>query len=125
MWAIAIGAVLAVVAVVVVLLPFVRARRDADPLAPFDAEGVRVQREGLYRALETLRLERELGQVDDEEFERQMREYRRTAALLVREQERLLGEASTPDDLGSSYEELEREVQEARARLQRMEDEAP
>ena len=48
-----------------------------------------------------------------------MREYRRTAALLVREQERLLGEASTPDD------ELEREVQEARAHLQRMEDEAP
>lgn len=119
MWALVIGAALAVVAVVVVLLPFIRARRDADPFTPFDAEGVRVQREGLYRALETLRLERELEQVDEEEFERQMGDYRRTAALLVREQERLLGEAAAPD------EALEREVAEARARLQRMEDEAP
>ena len=48
-----------------------------------------------------------------------MREYRRQAALLVREQERLLGEAASPDDA------LELEVQEARARLQRMEDDAP
>lgn len=120
MWALAIGAVLAVAAIVVVLLPFVRQRRDADaPLAAYDAEAVRIEREGLYRALETLRLERELGQVDDEEFERQAREFRRAAALLVREQERILGEALTPD------EALEREVREARARLQTMEDEAP
>ena len=119
MWALAIGAALAVIAVVVVLLPFLRHRRLADPLMPWNAEGVRTQREGLYSALETLNLERELGQVDGEEFERQMREYRRLAALLVREQERLLGEAASPD------EALEREVQEARARLQRMEDDAP
>lgn len=125
MWALAIGAVLAVAAVVVVLLPFVRARRDAGPLAPSEAEGVRVQREGLYRALETLRLERELGQVDDQEFERQMTDYRRTAALLVREQERLLGDAADADQDGASLEALEREVREARARLQRLEDEAP
>ena len=125
MWAIAIGAVLAIAAVVVVLLPFVRARRDAEPALPFDAEGVRVQREALYRALETLRLERELGQVDDEEFERQMREYRRTAALLVREQERLLGEAVASGEAATPNDQLEREVQEARAHLQRMEDEAP
>ena len=119
MWALAIGAALAVIAVVVVLLPFLRRRRDADPLMPWNAEGVRTQREGLYSALETLNLERELGQVDGEEFERQMREYRRQAALLVREQERLLGEAASPD------EALEREVREARDRLQRMEDDAP
>ncbi len=125
MWAIVIGAVLAVAAVVVVLLPFVRARRDAEPALPFDAEGVRVQREALYRALETLRLERELGQVDGEEFERQMREYRRTAALLVREQERLLGEAVASGEAATPDDQLEREVQEARAHLQRMEDEAP
>ena len=119
MWALAIGAALAVIAVVVVLLPFLRHRRLADPFIPWNAEGVRTQREGLYSALETLNLERELGQVDGEEFERQMREYRRLAALLVREQERLLGEAASPD------EALEREVLEARARLQRMEDDAP
>lgn len=119
MLALVIGAALALVAVVVVLLPFVRPRRDAGPATAFDAEGVRTQREGLYSALETLRLERELGQVDDEEFERQMREYRRMAALLVREQERILGEAAAPDDA------LEQEVREARERLQRMEDEAP
>ena len=97
MWALVIGAALAVIAVAVVLLPFLRSRRDADPLTPWNAEGVRTQREGLYSALETLNLERELGQVDEEEFERQMREYRRQAALLVREQERLLGEAASPD----------------------------
>ena len=119
MWALVIGAVLAVAAIVVVLLPFVRQRRDDAPLAAYDAEAVRIEREGLYRALETLRLERELGQVDDEEFERQAREFRRAAALLVREQERILGEALTPD------EQLEREVREARTRLQAMEDEAP
>lgn len=119
MLALVIGAALALVAVVVVLLPFVRPRRDAEADAAFDAEGVRTQREGLYSALETLRLEHELGQVDDEEFERQMRDYRRTAAMLVREQERLLGEAPAPD------EALEREVREARERLQRMEGEAP
>lgn len=119
MWALVIGAVLAVAAIVVVLLPFVRQRRESDAHAAYDAEAVRIEREGLYRALETLRLERELGQVDDEEFERQAREFRRAAALLVREQERILGEALTPD------EALEREIREARARLQRMEDEAP
>ena len=120
MWALAIGAALAVVAIVVVLLPFVRRRRDDDePLAPYDAEAVRLEREGLYRALETLRLERELGQVDAEEFERQAGEFRRAAALLVREQERILGEVAAPDD------GLEREVREARARLRAMEDEAP
>ena len=119
MWALVIGAALAIIAVAVVLLPFLRSRRDADPLAPWNAEGVRTQREGLYSALETLNLERALGQVDEEEFERQMREYRRQAALLVREQERLLGEAASPDTA------LELEVQEARARLQRMEDDAP
>ena len=119
MLAVVVGAALALVAVAVVLLPFLRPRRDADPFLSSDAEGVRVQREGLYRALETLQLERELGQVDAAEFERQMRDYRRLAAVLVREQERLLGEAAAPDDA------LEQEVREARARLQRMEEEAP
>lgn len=119
MLALAVGAALALLALAVVLLPFLRSPRHSAPSLPSGAEAVRVQRESLYRALETLQLERELGQVDQEEFERQMREYRRRAALLVREQERLLGEAAAPD------EGLEREVREARARLQRMEDEAP
>ena len=117
MLALAVGAVLAVIVLGVVLLPFLRPRRHAGPFMPYDAEGVRTQREGLYSAVETLRLERELGQVDGEEYARQMREYRRLAALLVREQERLLAEAAAPG------EALEEEVREARARLQRMEEE--
>ncbi|MDE2899721.1 MAG: hypothetical protein OXN15_01680 [Chloroflexota bacterium] len=131
MWALVVGGALAVVAVVVVLLPFFRQRREAEPDEPFDpstgsgrAEGVRVQREGIYQALETLRLERELGQVDDAEYERQAGEYRRMAALLVREQERLLAEGASEED-GGPNDQLEREVAEARERLRRMEDEAP
>ncbi|MDE2801561.1 MAG: hypothetical protein OXK21_01595 [Chloroflexota bacterium] len=95
--------------------------------------GVGVLGEIFYQALETLRLERELGQVDDAEYERQAGEYRRMAALLVREQEQLLAERASdePDaaddaglslDAGSSYDALEREVAEARERLRRMED---
>ena len=128
MWALVVGGALAVVAVVVVLLPFFRGRREggtAEAVAKAGypstgsgrAEGVRAQRESIYQALETLRLERELGQVDEAEYERQAGEYRRMAALLVREQERLLAEGDSDG--------LEREVAEARERLRRMEDEAP
>ena len=127
-WALVVGGALAVVAVVVVLLPFFRGRRDAGGVeaaaSAYDpstgsgrAEGARVQRESIYQALETLRLERELGQVDEAEYERQAGEYRRMAALLVREQERLLAEGASDG--------LEHEVAEARERLRRMEDEAP
>ncbi len=133
MWALVVGAALAVVAVVVVLLPFFRQRREAEAVVAVasasDAEGVRGQRESIYQALETLRLERELGQVDDAEYERQAGEYRRMAALLVREQERLLAERPSrgeraSDEPDTSNDQLEREVAEARERLRRMEDEA-
>lgn len=115
------GAALAVVALVVVLLPFFRGRREDEGIEAYDAEGVRVQRESIYQALETLRLERALGQVDEADYERQAGEYRRMAALLVREQERLLSESAAGES-GPS-DRLEREVAEARDRLRRMEDE--
>ena len=124
MWAFGVGAALAVIAVVVTLLPFFRRRRAGEPVEAFDAEGVRVQREGVYQALETLRLERELGQVEEAEYARQAEEYRRRAALLVREQERLLAEGAPGGD-DASNDALEREVAEARERLRRMEEEGP
>ena len=109
-----IGAALALLAGVVVLLPFLRARPAAEtpPADVSAAEGVRLQREGLYRALETLRLERELGQVDAQEYTRQLEDYRRQAALLVRAQEQLSGQAD------AATAALERAVQAARAQQQ-------
>lgn len=108
----AFSALLAVIAIAIVAIPFFRAPKKDDTFAPQDAEVLRSQRESIYQALETLRLERELGQVDDEEYQRQLREYRRQAAIALQEQERVEGDQEQLVAL------LEEEVLAARARLQ-------
>ncbi|SVB71133.1 uncharacterized protein METZ01_LOCUS223987, partial [marine metagenome] len=79
----AFSALLAMVAIVIVVIPFFRTPKKTDTLRPQDAKSLRYERESIYQALETLRLERELGQVDDREYQRQLREYRYQAALAL------------------------------------------
>tara|TARA_B100000809_G_scaffold79739_1_gene77881 strand:+ start:854 stop:1234 length:381 start_codon:yes stop_codon:yes gene_type:complete len=114
--ALALSALLAVLAIVVVAIPFFRTPKKADTFNPQDAEALRSQRESIYQALETLRLERELGQVDDREYQRQLREYRRQAAIALRQQEQVEGDL---DELAAM---LEDEVLAARTRLQEGDD---
>ena len=108
----AFSALLAVIAIVIVAIPFFRTPKKDDTFNPQDAEAFRSQRESIYQALETLRLERELGQVDDEEYQRQLREYRRQAAIALEAQERVEGDQEQLVAL------LEEEVLAARGRLQ-------
>ena len=110
--ALAFAALLAVFAVAIVLIPFFRSSKKADPFTPHDTESLRSQREAIYKALETLRLERALGQVDEGEYQRQLQEYRRQAAVTLRQQERVEGDQDELDAL------LEQEVLAARAKLQ-------
>lgn len=114
--ALALSALLAVLAIAIVALPFFRTPKKDDTFNPQDAEALRSQRESIYQALQTLRLERELGQVDDREYQRQMREYRRQAAIVLRQQEHVEGDLEELEAL------LEDEVLAARARLQDRDD---
>jgi hypothetical protein len=114
----AFSALLAVIAVAIIAIPFFRTPKKEDAFDPHNAEALRSQRESIYQALETLRLERELGQVDDQEYQRQLREYRRQAAIALQAQERVEGDQEELVAL------LEEEVLAARARLQK-DDEQP
>ena len=110
------SALLVMFAIAIVAIPFFRAPKKTDTFRPQHAKSLRSQRSSIYQALETLRLERELGQVDDQEYQRQLREYRRQAAIALRQQEQVEG------DLEELEELLEEEVLAARARLQEGDD---
>ena len=107
------SALLAVIAIAIVAIPFFRTPKKDDTFNPHDAEALRSQRESIYQALETLRLERELGQVDDQEYQRQLLEYRRQAAMALQAQEHVEG------DQERLVAMLEEEVLDARAGLQK------
>ena len=77
------------------------------------SKSLRFQRESIYQALETLRLERELGQVDDQEYQRQLREYRYQAAAALQLEEQVDSDQGHLEDL------LEEEVLTARAKLRK------
>lgn len=114
--ALAFSALLAVLVIAIVAIPFFRTPKKSDTFNPQDAEALRSQRESIYQALQTLRLERELGQVDDREYQRQLREYRRQAAIALRQQEQVEGDLDELEAL------LEDEVLAARSRLQERDD---
>jgi rubrerythrin len=104
----AIAGILSVVVLVAVLYPFLRpGAEEAGPPLPPDLETLLARREAIYQAMETLRLEHELGTVEEAEFVRRTREYRRQAAAALREQ----------DSIEAEMDDLEREVLAARARL--------
>ena len=94
----AIGAVLALVALAVVARPFLRPSAvDADG-APLDRTlDYRAGREALYREMAALEMEHELGQVESEEYEERLHELRLRAAALLQEQEAHESEAASLD----------------------------
>lgn len=94
----ALGAVLALVALAVVARPFLRPSAFETDDAPADQTlDVRTLREALYREMAALELEHELGQVESEEYEVRLQELRLSAAALLREQEAHEAEAASLD----------------------------
>ena len=108
----AFSALLTMFAIAIVMIPYFRTPKKTDTFRPQDAKSLRSQRESIYQALETLRLERELGQVDDREYQRQLREYRYQAALALQLEAQVNSDQELFEDL------LEEEVFAARTRLQ-------
>ena len=94
----ALGAVLALLALVVVVRPFLRPSAVEFDIAPPDqTQGVRSEREALYREMAALEMEHEMGQIDTQEYEERLQEYRLSAAALLQEQEAHEAEAASLD----------------------------
>ena len=102
---IAIGVLLALLAIGVVVYPFVRLRRSQ---RRFQSAGAGVARpeEAALDEIRMLQLERELGRVDEEEYQERLRDYRVRAASLLREKDLRVQEADA---------ELEGEILAARS----------
>ena len=80
----------------VVAWPLVARRRrqtaeqgDADDAPPADAGSL----EGVYEAIRTLQMEHSLGRISDADFREQLDEYRRQAAVILRDMDREAGGA--------------------------------
>ena len=84
-----IGVLLALLAIAVVIYPFVKARfQPRSPLTSVPPDRVDPGgRETIYEEIRTLQLEYELGSIDEREYEEQLRAYRLQAASALREQE--------------------------------------
>ncbi len=71
-------------------------RNRADTAADLEAANTsRAALETVYEAIRTLQVEHSLGRVTDADFQEQLNEYRRQAALILWDMEREKGE--TPD----------------------------
>ena len=103
-----IGALLAVLVVVVVLYPFLRARfRLPTPPSRGSSTGAGMDRsEAVLEEIKTLQLEHELGAIDDGEYRERLTAYRLQVAVALRDR------AQSGENLDLSLEE---EIMEARA----------
>ena len=102
---IAIGVLLALLAIGVVIFPFVRSGRRVGLFQGHGSGEDRVEETALDE-IRALQLDWELGRVDDEEYQRRLNDYRVRAALLLRERDMKLQEVDA---------ELEAEILAARA----------
>jgi len=85
-----IGLFLAVGCLAVLLLPFLRARRPDAAFASQQAAREQAERrQAAYNEIQALRLDYELGNVPEEEYQTQLRRLRLQAAATLRDQERL------------------------------------
>lgn len=101
-----IGTLIAVVALAVVIYPFVRGRRLKPPAATRD-DAFAARRDRIYRLIAELDRERLAGEVSEADFQAQVNELRAAAADVLREAEMALG--------GAALAKLEAEVQAARS----------
>ncbi|MFQ5860355.1 MAG: zinc ribbon domain-containing protein [Dehalococcoidia bacterium] len=83
------GAALALVCLVVLALPFRRARSSLARTEWDALEMVQARREAIYEEIRTLKLDYALANVGEEEYQTRLRAYRLRAAAVLREQERL------------------------------------
>lgn len=121
--ALAIGAIIALLAIMVAAYPFRRRKAASDSghgLQPDDGSELLAehfdgpdQLDTIYEAIRTLHLEREIGNIPDGLYREQMNLYRREAALLLRDYERK-NTGNLDRDLDWALEE---EVKVARASL--------
>ena len=100
--AVLVGLLLVVFCIGVALYPFLKARSSSRRNGPSSVRDIVDRRRSIYADLETLELERGLGNVDETEYEERSREYRLAAAATFRDQEML--------------EEADAEVEEAISR---------
>ena len=103
--AVLIGALLAILVVVVLLYPFVKTRsRSHTPSKSGDPDYNPTQsplssREMVYEDIRTLQLEHELGSIDDQEYQEHLRAYRMQAATTLRDQEHLEIDRSLEEEI--------------------------
>ena len=95
----AVGAVLALLALAVVVRPFLRPSsvEPEDGAAPDQTQDARSEREALYREMAALEMEHELGQIESQEYEERLQELRLNAAALLQQQEAHEAEAASLD----------------------------
>ena len=88
--AVLIGLLLVLFSIGVVLYPFLKTRRlSGDATAPSSLDELVEMRHAIYANINTLELERGLGNVDEEEYSQRLERYRLEAAATFREQEKL------------------------------------
>ena len=99
--AVLVGITLALLCIGVVAYPFFKTRsfQRADPSLPAPPGGV-TDIDAIYEALQTLRLEYQIGKVPEELYHEQFRAYRLQAATALREQ----------DEARTAQETLESEI---------------
>ena len=84
-----ISALLAFLVITVIIYPFIKARFHPTSLAPDSLAQVGWgDREAIYEEIRALQLERELGSIDEPEYQEQLRAYRWQVAAALRDQER-------------------------------------
>ncbi len=105
------GILLAASCIAILALPFMRARR-AGYVSPADIEAVQqvaARREAAFEELRLLRLDRDLGNVEEADYQRRFQELRVQAATLLREQDTLT------ERLRGVSDDVERQVAALRA----------
>ena len=82
-----IGVLLALLAIAVVIYPFVKFRfQPRPPMAVVSPDPGRL--DTVYEEIRTLQLEYELGSIEEREYQEQLRDYRLQAAAILHEQGR-------------------------------------
>ena len=85
--AVLIGFLLVLFCIGVILYPFLKSRSRS--ATPDSLEELAHRRRAIYAEIETLKLERELGNLVEEEYQRALQSHRLAAAATFREQEAL------------------------------------
>lgn len=83
-----VGVLLALGSIVILALPFLRAQRERGS-GPLDTspEEFLLRRQNIYEEIHTLQLDHEIGNIGDEEYQRQLHLYRLEAAMSLKEEE--------------------------------------